>query len=66
MQYLGNPIIRKHGDLVNVVEGAVAVAIERRPEIRYEDLCSLQEANFAPLDFDLVPEAREMLCKQVD
>lgn len=61
MQYLGNPIICKHGDLVNVVERAVALAIERCPEVRDQDLCSLQEANSAPLDFDLISEAKEML-----
>jgi hypothetical protein len=57
---------RKHRNLVNIVELAISLPIERSPQIRDKDLCSLQKPHFAPLELVLVSEAREALGQQVD
>jgi hypothetical protein len=38
----------KHGNLINVIELAVSLAVKRRPQIRNKDLRSLQEAHLRP------------------
>jgi hypothetical protein len=56
----------KHGNLINVIELAVSLAVKRRPQIRNKDLRSLQEAHLLALKCAFVPETRELLGKEVD
>jgi hypothetical protein len=56
----------KHGNLINVIELAVSLAVKRRPQIRNKDLRSLQEAHLLALECAFVPETRELLGKEID
>jgi hypothetical protein len=51
----------KHCDFVNVVKLAVAFPVERRPQIRNEDLCALEKPHFLPLKRALISEAWKLL-----
>lgn len=68
IQDLRHPVVRKHGDLVDVVELAVALAGEARPDVGHEDLGALEEADgpLALLEGELVAEAGEVLREDVD
>lgn len=67
-QYLRDPVVRKHGDLIDVPERPEPFSLEARPQVGDQDLRSLEETNGfpAPLPMELVPEAREILGQQVD
>ena len=45
VEHLGDPVVCEHGDLVNVVEVAEALALEAGPEVGDEDLGALVEAD---------------------
>lgn len=66
-QYLRDAVIGEHGDLVDVVELPVAVAVEARPQVRHENLRPFEEANglAPPCKRELVPEAGEVAREQV-
>ena len=61
-------VVGKHGDLVDVVELAVGLAIKAGPQVGHEYLGALEEADGlgAALVHVLVAEAREVLCEGVD
>jgi hypothetical protein len=56
----------EHGDLVNVVELSVALAVKGCPEVCNEDLRPLQESHFLSLKSAFVSKRWEFLCHQVD
>ena len=66
-QYLRDAVIGEHGDLVDVVELPVAVAVEAGPQVRHENLRPFEEANglAPPCKRELVPEAGEVAREQV-
>ena len=43
MKHLGDPVVCEHGDLIDIVERAKALAFEAGPEVRDEDLGALVE-----------------------
>ena len=45
VENLGDAVVCEHCDLIDVVEGAVALALEAGPEVRDEDLGALVEAD---------------------
>lgn len=67
-QDLGDPVVGKHGDLVNVPEGAVARPLEAGPQVGDEDLGALEEADGPPaaLVAVLVAEAGKVPGEEVD
>jgi hypothetical protein len=67
-QHLGHPVVGKHGDLVDVAERPVGLALEARPQVGDEDLGALEEPDrlagaFKPV---LVPEAVKVTGEEVD
>jgi hypothetical protein len=67
IQNLGDSIISKHGDFVDVIKFSVILAIESCPEICHTDLSSFEKPDTLPaLKTDDVVEAREVLSKDVD
>lgn len=53
-QHLGYPVIREYGDLVDIPEGTVTLALKTRPQVGNEDLRSLEEASWLTAAFELV------------
>lgn len=43
VKHLGDPVVREHGDVIDVVEVAEALAFEAGPEVCDEDLGALVE-----------------------
>ena len=68
VEHLRHAVVGEHGDLVDVPEGAVALALEAGPDISDENLGSLEQPDglLAPLEAVLIPEAPEVLGQQVD
>jgi hypothetical protein len=66
MQHLGDAVVRKHGDLVDIVKLAVSLAVKSGPKVGDEDLRALQKPDFLAFKLGLVPEAGEPLGEQVD
>ena len=68
VQNLWDAVVGKHGDLVNVLEGAVALAAEAGPKVGDQDLRALEEANRLPpaIELDFVPEAAKVPGQDVD
>ena len=51
MKHLGDPVVREHGDLIDVMERAEALAFEASPEVCNEDLGALVETNCTAFEF---------------
>ena len=66
VEHLGNPVVREHGDLINVVEVAEALALEAGPEVGYQDLCALVETDDGVLVFVTVVQAGKVVDEEVD
>ena len=66
VEHLGNPVVCEHGDVVDVVEVAVAFALEAGPEVGDEDLGALVEADRAGFVVVAVVEAGEVVHEEVD
>jgi len=66
VQNLWNTIIRKHSDLINIVELAKSFAFKGSPEISHANLGSLEESHALPvLETNDVVEAREAFGKEI-
>ena len=68
VQHLRQPVVREHGDLVDIPEGAVALAVEARPQVGNEDLGPLEEADgsLVAAEHVFVTEAAEVARQDVD
>ena len=62
VQDLGYPVVRKHGDLVNIPELSVVLALKAGPQISNKDLGSFA----SPFKDVLIAEAVEVPRQQVD
>lgn len=51
MEHLRDPVVCKHGDLVNVMEIAKVFAVEAGPQVRDQDLCALVETDRGVFEF---------------
>jgi len=67
IQHLGDAIVGKYGDFVNVIESTKPFAIKSSPYICYTNLCSLQKPNTFPVlkTHDII-EAGKVIGKKVD
>ena len=63
---LRDAVVGEHGDLVDVVEGAEAGALEAGPEVRHEDLGAFVEADGGVFVAVAVVEAGEVVDDEVD
>jgi hypothetical protein len=65
---LRDPIVREHGNFINVVKFSVGLAIKTSPQISYKNLRAFEEANglLPVLEGMLVTETVEILCEDVD
>ena len=66
VEHLRDPVVGEHGDPVDVVEAAEAVALEAGPEVRDEDLRALVEADGGAAEGVAVVEAGEVVGDEVD
>ena len=66
VEHLRDPVVCEHGDLIDVVEVAEAVAVEAGPEVGYQDLCALVETDNGALVFVTVVQAGEVVDEEVD
>ncbi len=67
IQDLRHPVVCKHGDLVNIMELSIVRAVKAGPKVGREDLGSLHESYaFAILEWELIPEAGEVLREKID
>ena len=66
MEHLGDSVVGEHGDMIDVVEGAEALAFEAGPEVGYQDLGALVEADDGALVFVAVVQAGEVVDEEVD
>ena len=62
---LGDPVVCKHGDLVDVVEGAKVLALEAGPEVGDEDLGALVDADGGVGVFVAIVEGGEGVDEEV-
>ena len=51
MKHLGDSVVREHGDLIDVMERAKALALEAGPEVCDEDLGALVETHGGAFEF---------------
>lgn len=67
-QNLRHAVVRKHGNLVDVLELAPGLAVEARPQVRDKDLGPLEYADglLAAVELVLVPEADKVAGQGVD
>ena len=65
-EHLRDPVVREHGDVIDVVEAAEALALEAGPEVGDQDLGALVEADEGALVFVTVVEAGEVVDEEVD
>lgn len=70
MQHLRDPVICKHGELVDVmkgaVAGAVAGAVEAGPDVCGEDLSAFVDVDLAVFEGVDVAETGEVAYEEVD
>ena len=66
VEHLRDPVVCEHGDLINVVEVAEALALEAGPEVGYQDLGALVETDDGALVFVTVVQAGEVVDEEVD
>ena len=66
VEHLRDPVVCKHGDLIDVVEVAEALALEAGPEVGYQDLRALVETDDGVLVFVTVVQAGEVVDEEVD
>lgn len=66
IEHLRNAIVGKHGDLVDVMKMTIAFTIEAGPQISYQDLRSLVEADQLAVEVILISKAREIVYQKVD
>lgn len=66
VEHLRDPVVGEHGDLVDVVEVAGALAVEAGPEVGDEDLRALVQADGGAFVGVAVVEAGEVVDEEVD
>lgn len=66
IEHLRNAIVGKHGDLVDVMKTTIAFTIEAGPQISYQDLRSLVEADQLAVEVILISKAREIVYQKVN
>lgn len=66
VEHLRDAVVGEHGDVVDVVEAAGAVAVEAGPEVRDEDLRALVKADGVAIVAVTVVEAGEVVDEEVD
>ena len=66
VEHLRDPVVGEHGDLVDVVEVAGALAVEAGPEVGDEDLGALVQADGGGFVGVAVVEAGEVVDEEVD
>lgn len=66
MKHLGDSVVREHGDLIDVMEIAKALAFEAGPEVRNEDLGALVETDGGAFELVTVVQAGEVVDNEVD
>lgn len=66
VEHLRDPVVGEHGDLVDVVEAAGALAVEAGPEVGDEDLRALVQADGVAFVGVAVVEAGEVVDEEVD
>ena len=66
VEHLGDPVVREHGDLIDVVEIAEALAFEAGPKVGYQDLGALVETDDGVLVFVTVVQAGKAVDEEVD
>lgn len=66
MKHLGNAVVCKHGDFVDVVEFSEVFTVEASPDVRDEDLGPLVQSYFLAIEDCLVTETGKILGEKVD
>lgn len=61
-----NPLTRKHGDLIDVIEIAKAFTFEAGPNVCYKNLSSLVKADCAVIKSMPVVETREIIDDKIN
>lgn len=66
MKHLGDSVVGEHGDLIDVMERAKALAFEAGPEVCNEDLGALVETDCGAFELVTVVQAGEVVDNEVD
>jgi hypothetical protein len=66
-QYLWYSVVRKHGNLINIVKLPIVSAIKASPQIGDQDLGSFQKSHVLTiLETKLIAKARKVSRKKID